>query len=273
MKVLVKYCFLASLLSFVGGALYAQKKKEKPKEDKEAGNIVYNPSIAIDGSLADWGDSLRFSYEKQNIAFDIANDGEHLYVAMKTIDIDAQMQALRQGFNIMINTEGKKKPGPEITFPIPDRESLRTLMALNEEDRPVDIREGILTTVKAIYVSGFDDLVDGPISLKNHYGIEAMVTLDSAKNSLSYEVKIPLSRLFLHYEGQPLAFNVKINGTIVRMVSDTNLNNPYGRMGQRGGYGSNYGYPYFGNMGNQTMRRETREEPGKWITLPLATKD
>ncbi|WP_028295907.1 hypothetical protein [Olivibacter sitiensis] len=262
-------------MSFVllnaGNAFAQKKKKEKPLPDREAESLLYLMPVSIDGNLEEWGDSLRFSYEKQHLQFDLANDGTNLYIAMKTSDPDAQMQALRQGFNFTVNVDGKKKDGPTITFPIPDREALRSLMALPDDEKPEDIRAGILSTVKAIYISGFKDIVDGAISLQNNFGIHAKAAVDSASDALCFEAQIPLDRLYMADEKAPLAMNIKINGIIVRMVSDNSNMSPYGNSMRRRMYGG-YGYPYYGNMGQGPMRREARQEPGKWIVLPLTTE-
>ncbi|QNL50911.1 hypothetical protein H8S90_04800 [Olivibacter sp. SDN3] len=225
--------------------------------------LDYRSSVQVDGDLSDWGDSLRFIYDKQLLQYEIANDDHNLYVAMRVRDGAQQMQALHQGFNFMINKEGKKKEGAAVTFPIPDRESLRSLAAKEEEEKPEDMRTGILSTVRAIYVSGLDDVVDGPISLENNYGIKTAVAIDSS-DAICYEAVIPLQRLGIdHTIENKLAFNLKINGIVMRTVGGGMPANRYNRYG---GYG--YGYPY--GYGAQLSRKEARQEPGVWVVLPLA---
>lgn len=223
--------------------------------------INYQPQIKVDGDLADWGDSLRYRYEKQLLQYEIANDDENVYIAMRVMDSSSQMQALHQGFNLIINKEGKKKEGMEITFPIPDRESLRALATKDSEEKPSDVRKAVLDAARAIYVRGLVDVVDGGISLENSYEIKTAVKIDT--NAVSYEAAIPFERLGISTEDHlELAFNVKINGVIMRTVGGGPI-----PMGRYRGYG--YRDPY-GYYGNQPTRKEARKESGQWLLLKLA---
>jgi len=235
------------------GALAQKLKSSIPNE------LRYKRNISVDGELSDWDDTLHYQYEKQRLQYEIANDDAHIYVAMRVVDIDAQMQALHQGFSIGINKEGKKKEAASLSFPVPDRESLRSLMAKDNDQRPADMRLGLLKAVRAFYVYGLVDVVDGPISLDNDYGIRAVVAIDST-DALCYEAVIPLSHLGIDPETvENVAFNVKINGTMLRTVGGA------APMGNR--YGG-YGYP--SAYGRQPLRKEAQQEPGLWFILPLA---
>ncbi|WP_134089702.1 hypothetical protein [Olivibacter sp. XZL3] len=223
--------------------------------------IDFKSGVQIDGDLSDWGDSLRYYYEKQDLQFEIANDERQLYVAMRVKDPSWQMQALHQGFNLVINKDGKKKDGASITFPVPDRESLRALAAMDKDERPADMRQGVLNAVRAVFVSGMADVVDGPVSLENNYGIKAAVSIDSL-DAVCYEAVIPFDRLGLTpSNNKETAFNVKINGIVMRTVGG-------GRPMGRYGYGG-YGYPY-ANYNARPTRKEAQQEPGMWFVLPLA---
>lgn len=237
--------------------LHAQKQKSLAPLA-----IDFKAAVQIDGNLSEWGDSLRYFFEKQDLRYEIANDKEHLYIAMQVKDGAWQMQALHQGFNFVINKEGKKRDGASITFPLPDRESLRALAAKDKDEKPADARKGILGTVRGIYVDGMIDIVDGLISLENNYGIKTAVAIDS-NDALCYEAVIPLKRIGISStDTKELAFNVKINGVIMRTVGGGAMN--------RYGYGSyGYGYPY-NSYGRQPTRKEAQQEPGVWIILPLA---
>lgn len=257
MKMLIRIVLL-NLFTLCCNGVWGQKIKSIAPTQ-----LDYRAALQIDGDLSDWGDSLRFIYDKQLLQYEIANDDHNLYVAMRVVDGAQQMQALHQGFNFTINKDGKKKEGAFITFPIPDRESLRSLAARDDEDKPDDMRIGILSTVRAIYVSGLDDVVDGLISLENNYGIKTAVKIDSS-DAVCYEAAIPFERLGIDAAKEDkLAFNIKINGIIMRTVGGGMPMNRYNRYG---GYG--YGYPY--SSGAQPSRKEAQREPGVWVILPLA---
>lgn len=236
----------------------AHAQKLKSVEQIET---IYRPQIKIDGDLEDWGDSLIYRYEKQLLQYEIANDDKNIYLAMRVMDKGWQMQALHQGFNLTINKEGKKKDGMEIAFPIPDRESLRALAAKDREEKQDDIRKAVLGVANAIYVKGLVDVVDGPVSLENSYGIKAAVKIDT--NAVSYEAAIPFERLGINSnEHLELAFNVKINGVVMRTVGG----NPLARGNYRD-YGYRDPYRYYGN---QPTRKEAQKESGQWLLLKLA---
>ncbi len=258
------FILLICLLFFTDGELLAQGAvaKERP-------GLKWITGLKIDGRLDDWKDSLEYVYKNQHLQYSVGNDEENLYIAMRVPDMDKQMQALTQGFSFMINTSGKKRDGPAIVFPIPDRETLRAVMSPENESRPEDMRKGLMQAVRAVYVLRFDDMVDGQVSRENQFGIQAEVTLDST-NALCFEAAVPLHRLRIDagYTGN-LAMNVKINGLIMPSRSSSGLY-PTGRLGYPyGGYG--YGYPYGYGYGQPT-RNQPRQEPGVWIIDKLTSQ-
>lgn len=248
--------FIALMLCFLVG--YAQKKKTLAQE-----HMQYKTNIQVNGDLADWGDSLHYFYDRQELQYEVAQDDTHIYIAMRVKDGSWQMQALHQGFSLTINPDAKKKDGPTLVFPVPDRESLRALANKDKDEKPSDIRMGILSAVRGIYVKGMTDVVDGLISLENSYGIKTAVRIDSV-DAVCYEAAIPFERISSSLsKKQTLAFNIKINGLIMRTVGG-------GRPMNRYGYGG-MGYPY-GAYGMQPTRKEAHQEPGVWLILPLVDK-
>lgn len=253
MKPYVKYItfFLSLILSASVG--FAQKRKSLSQE-----RMYYNAGIQINGDLSDWGDSLHYFYNKQGLQYEVAQDDTHIYIAMRVKDDSWQMQALYQGFSFLINCEGKKKEGPTLVFPVPDRESLRALASKDKDEQVSDVRMGILGAVRGIYVKEMVDVVDGLISLENNYGIKTAVRIDSA-DALCYEAAIPFERISSSLSmKQVLAFNIKINGMIMRTVGGGRPMNRYG-----------YGGMGYGGYGMQPTRKEAHKEPGVWLTFPL----
>lgn len=237
---------------------YGQKAKNRLPE-----KLQHKKELTVDGKLTDWGDSLRYFYAKQGLQFDLAHDNQYIYIGMRIQDPAAQMQALREGFAFAINIDGKKKAGAVVNFPIPDKEAFRTLMSAEKENPSEDLRQKIMSTVRAIYISGMDDVPDGPISLNNQYGIRAAAAVDKA-DALCYEAVIPFKRLGLNNLPQnDVAVNMKINGIIFRSVGSSV---PMGRRYNPYGYGA-FNNPY--GYGSQPIRREPQPEPGLWTVLSL----
>lgn len=254
MKILI--CYFGLLIVIVpGGPLFAQRGSGSQQL------VSWAEHITVDGHLEDWGDTLLYEYTNQNLQYEIKNDDANLYVAMRVRDKDRQLQVLSQGFSFMVNVKGRKREGPTLVYPIADRLSFRSIMSADNENRPEDMRIGALQAIRAIYVLRFDDILDGQISLENQYGIQAGAVIDST-DALCFEAVIPLERLGLSYTGtQPLAFNVKVNGMIMPAADPNTMrrSTPYG-----------YGYPY--GYGQNTQARP-REEAGKWIVSPLASRN
>lgn len=233
---------------------------------QKGANVVskWNNAIDIDGNLNEWSDSLSYYFKDQDLHYEFANDGTYLYVAIRVKNKDRQTQAAVNGFSITINMDGKKKEGPTLIYPLPDRSALRAL-ANQEFDKPKDIRDATLSTIRAYYVRSYPNILDGPISLENNYGIRAAVTIDSDDN-LCYESAIRLDQLNLK-NNNTFAINVKINGII--RTKHTEMAN-MGRQGYPYGYGgNNYGYGYGYDDRSRTVIR-TREEAGTWQMISLA---
>ena len=249
---------------FVGvNPAVAQRNKDHVQQ-----SLDWATGIVIDGQLGDWGDSLVYEHATQEFHYHIKNDAEHVYVAMRVHDKDRQMQIFAQGLAFMVNTNGKRREGPTVYYPVADRLAFRSIMSADNDDRPEDMRKGALAAIRAIYVMRFDDVLDGQISLENTYGIHARAALDTT-DALCVEIVVPLHRLGVSIsDGTELAFNVKINGVMVpgSGSSPSMMRRGYG--GYRG-YGYGYGYPYgYGQQGPS----KPREEPGVWVKSPLANE-
>lgn len=240
------FCFFFAL------SAYAQKSQTIESN--------WNNNVEINGDLSEWGDSLSYYFSDQDLQYSFANDDTYLYIAIRVKNKDKQIQAVFNGFKISFNLNGKKKEGPSLTFPLPDRAALRALVS-QEFNRPKDPREGAINTIRAYYVQNFPTILDGPISLDNNYGIKASVLIDSADH-LCYESAIRLDQLNLPSQQSVFAINVKINGVIRSQYTNSNT------MGRRG---YPYGYGYGGyNQRPRTIIRD-REEPGIWQNLKLST--
>lgn len=213
--------------------------------------IKWNTSIAVDGHLEDWGDSLSYYFKDQDIQYEIAQDNDFLYIACRVRDKAQQIQASLQGFSITVNPRGKKQDGPRLIFPIPDKAALR---GVSYEDEPeTNIRKKAINSIRALYVTHFKEILDGPISLQNTFGVHASVRLDST-DALCYEAAIALSQLNIDADN-PFALNIKIN----RVTQQTY----YEQSPRYSRYGYGYGY------GGRRQRTALREEPGIWLLLKL----
>lgn len=229
-------------------------------QDKVTKSLRMENTPVIDAQLEEWGDSLQYHFEAQGMRYSLANDDENLYIAIQVRNPADQLKAIYSGFTIMVNTEGKQRPGPSVIFPVPDRAALRSMDAKEEVRQTKDMRQAGLNMVRAIFVEGFDKIVDGPISMENLYGIRTAAKIDSA-GMLNYEASIALKQLNLD-KNNPFALNLRINETVSRRITEPGYNRAYGYPYGR----SRYGY---GNYGTRS-RVVSKEAEGIWHHVELA---
>lgn len=246
--------FLFVLLLSICHPLFAQDKVTK--------SLRMENAPIIDADLTEWGDSLQYNFEGQGMRYSLANDDEYLYVSIQVRNQANQLKAIYSGFSISVNIEGKQKPGPTVIFPVPDLAARRSMDAKEEIRQTKDMRRAGLNMVRAIYVEGFNKIVDGPISMDNLYGIKSAVKLDSA-GYLNYEAAIALKQLNVD-KNKAFALNLRINETVSHRITEP-------------GYNRGYGYPYgrsrygYGNYGNRS-RVVSKEAEGIWHYVELAAK-
>jgi hypothetical protein len=169
--------------------------------------------IKIDGQATEWPKPLQFYNNTTKLFYTIANDQENLYVIINVPDQQSQMKILRSGFTFSVNTSGKKKNGPSITFPLvnevnpgsPDApESSRALIA-------GEVKKQMIANAKEIKVDGFENIPDGKIPVQNSYGIQTAGSYD-ANGNLVCELAIPFKVLGITPgSNSPIAYHFKVN--------------------------------------------------------------
>jgi len=256
----MKFKLLSIFLVFVSFSVSAQEESLKSK---------WISPIKIDGELTDWKDTLSYYYDKQDMKYSVANDGEYLYISIQIPNRIQQLKAINSGFSISVNTDLKEKDGPTVVFPIPDVAAVRAMNSNEDYEKKADRRQAGLDMVRAIYVHNFEGIVDGRISLQNHYGIKTAIKIDSA-DVLNYEAAISLKQLKID-KNKPFALNLRINEIILSRYTD-----PGSMMGS-------YGYPYYGRdryyrdpYGRRPAGRSgtvAKAVPGVWHIIELSSPD
>jgi hypothetical protein len=230
-------------------------------QPKTAANTLAPPptDIKIDGSLQEWGDSLRYYNEEKKLNFTLANDKDNIYIALRLNDRSEQTRLLNGGLTISIDTKGKKKEAFVLTYPVPDPNTdgkMGPAMAMRkptgevtQADRDALVRER-LTKLHNIKVTGFKDIEGDMITTTNTYGIKAAVDYD-ANGYLVYEACIPL-KFFGDFKADKdmWAFNFKINGVPKPAERIGESGGPAAAGGGRGGGGMGGG----AGMGGGGMR-------------------
>ena len=203
------------------------------------------PNITVDGSIKEWGDSLRYYNTEKRINYAVANSKDTLYMAMRVNDRSEQIRILKAGATFSINTKGKKKESFSITFPLATNGNVSPLNTPTDGDGKENheaLMHAVLTVLRGIKADGFKDIEDNMITTSNTYGIKTALDYDN-KGYLVCEAAIPL--ILFHAENDAAknewAFNFKING-IARPASqgegqEGGRHDGGGMGGGRGGHG------------------------------------
>lgn len=214
--------FIFSLLFLTG---YGQKQKK----DFSFSDVA--ASVSIDGVLDEWN-ALNPIGEDSIWMFSASRDDENMYFAVVVRNELLRMEAARNGILIDINTQGKKKEGMSLTFPIPDSETIRAMRS--EENLTTSaLPSELIKRSRGYLVKGFPTIVDGLLSFKNTYGIAATAKI-ADDQTLVYEAVIPLALLDLRGKSSKVAIKVAINNRysqMQKMYARANQNSPYRMMG------------------------------------------
>jgi YD repeat-containing protein len=199
-------------------------------------------NIVVDGSIKEWGDSLRYYNAEKRINYALANNKDTLYMAVRVNDRSEQARILRAGITFSINPKGKKKEVFSITYPLSTNGSPINIQ--RDENSEITTRQdhealmqAVLTTLRGIKVEGFKDIEGDMITTSNTYGIKTAVDYDD-KGYLICEAAIPLTLLHADIASKDeWAFNFKINGITRPVTSQGEGQEGGGGRGGRGGGG------------------------------------
>jgi hypothetical protein len=191
--------------------------------------------MSINGKLDDWADSLRHFNENTGFSYQLRNNRETLFLAIKSTEKQNLNRILARGITFSINTEGKKKAGPTIVFPVLDRIGQTERQAkVPAADQVKHNQQQILSKLTKINVTGFKEILDGAVSLNNTYGISAAANFDG-QDKLVVEIAIPLALLEITPDHKQIACLIEINGVKQARASyDPNRNPRSGIYGNQG---------------------------------------
>ncbi len=216
-------------------------------------------SIIIDGKADEWPIPFRFSDYNSRIVYNIKNDESYLYFCFKTDNRMTVMKMLRLGFDISIDTTGKKKRDWHLQFPMRNAPEHKPEEARNEllagDFRQMQLR--MKSEVNAMLAEGFIGLPNQVLSLANTNGIKAAVDFDK-ENAFIVELAIPLNYIQVGYASskKPWTITLKMNAPPAP-ISTLGGNGGMGNTDRKGGLnpnsinGMNNGMS--GGMGNAGM--------------------
>lgn len=176
-----KACFFLTIL-FSSLRLTAQ--------DVTTAGIAAEP-VTIDGKANEWSVPFRFSDYTSKLQYNIKNDSSTLYFCFKTDDRLAQMKLLHFGFDVYIDTTGKKKKTQHLQFPMKyernhDEESQGTTL-YELQQRQLRMK----SETNTLLAENFIGLEKGVYPINMPGGIRAAIDFDSL-GALVYEIAVPL---------------------------------------------------------------------------------
>lgn len=221
-------------------------------------NIRMVKPFKADGVSNEWNEPLNQYNDATKLAFALANDDKNLYIIIESLDPQTTFSVLRGGITLNINTEGKKKDGMKLTFPLMERPPMPKEGEEHHEHTPLSpdgATQDPVAMNKSIRVSGFKNIADGELPAMNQDGIETGMSIHPNRD-LIYELSIPLAQLQVGLDlKKPLVYNIKINepnkSGFKREARPEGTSGGKGRSGGRGGMGMGGGGR--GGMGGGRM--------------------
>ncbi|MDQ0638867.1 putative membrane protein YgcG [Pedobacter sp. W3I1] len=207
-------------------------------------NIRMVKPFKADGISNEWSEPLNQYNDATKLAFALANDDKNLYIIIESLDPQTTFSVLRGGITLNINTEGKKKDGMKLTFPLMERPPMPKEGEEHREHTPLspdkdnELHDPAAMN-KSIRVSGFKNIVDGELPAMNQDGIETGMSIHPNRD-LIYELSIPLAQLQVGLDfKKPLVYNIKINEP--NKSGYKREGRPEGASGGRGRSGGSHG--------------------------------
>ena len=151
--------------------------------------------ITIDGNAREWKDNLTPVINKKT-AFGICSDDEFIYILLVTSDRDFSMQMMNFGLSVWFDPQGVGHKTVGVQFPViqlqppPPQE--------NGGKPPVgeDLKRFLDERLRSIIIEFPDkkEMKELKLPEAKKRGIEAMIGVDTKKNTICYEMKYPLSK-------------------------------------------------------------------------------
>ncbi len=186
-------------------------------------------SVTVDATHTEW-DTLYAATPEGLWFYNIAQDPNNVYVAVRIDDPILQSLATRNGILVSFLSTKKKKRDSKLIFPYPDREVKRAIQH-EDFDPAKDYRTELISRSRGYFVDGFPSVLDGLLSFQNQYGI--IVKAHAAKDNVLYEAVIPKS--LLETRNGTIAIKLAVNDGLTALLSSTNTRNrpsaysPYAR--------------------------------------------
>jgi hypothetical protein len=199
--------FICCFLILVGASAKAQKKP------KELIKNAFLTSIELDGLAKEWDQNQFVTDKISGISYALSNNDSTLFVILKTTNKESIAKMIHWGLSLGFNAKGQKKVQESIGFPAGKAQEKRYNAVLGKTRRP-SIKDEV-AQLNNIELHGFTTLIDGPIALKNDFGIRAVAQLNLAEE-LVCEYALPMKLLQIDPSKNDIfACQIKLNGLVL----------------------------------------------------------
>jgi hypothetical protein len=149
-------------------------------------------AVQVDGNLAEWQDTMTF-IKSERLYLGVANDDEHVYLAMQSRDTDVNRAVVMSGLIVKLDTGGRETLG--IEYPA----GLATSGGSGSRNRPrsqQEVAERFRASLGVFTVTGPGKKDRETLPVDDGRGIE--VACDVGAGGFVYELKVPLRRTEVH---------------------------------------------------------------------------
>jgi hypothetical protein len=167
-------------------------------------------AFEVDGDLAEWQDTMTF-IKSERVYLGVANDDEHVYLAMQSRDGDVNRAVVMSGLIVRLDTGGKKALGIEYPTGVMASSGSRSR---NRPQSRQEIAERFRASLGSFTVTGPGKKDRETLPVDDGRGIE--VACDVGSGGFIYELKVPLRRTEVH----PYAIGASPNA-VLRVTVDT----------------------------------------------------
>ena len=155
-------------------------------------SIWRQAEIKVDGAESEWSGSLYY-LEEQKVGIGLKNDTNNLYIIIKAIDQNTQLQIMRTGLTIWLDAKGKKEKTLGIHYPIGMQDyGIPMVMGQKPEENKEERQKQFTEMTEKIEILGPGKNERNRIARVNNSGIEA--SINDTLGVMVCELKIPLKQ-------------------------------------------------------------------------------
>ena len=250
--------FVYSVPILIAAAGCSSSRQSQTQSDSTPTATWQQQPLTIDGSDKDWTRPLPGFNNSDNLSYEIANDGDNLYILISTKDQLEMQKIIQGGMTVWVNTKADKSQSEAvgIGYPLDSRNDHdRTLMEEAQPDKYKQPKPVTLEDKKDYALYGFGNssgVGNYAYGDDNPQGVKMKMDYNNG-GELIYEASIPLTTLYPgHNPGSSYASKSIAVGIFVDALPP-NSHVPRGASGGGGGpeigVGGGLGFGSFGSGG------------------------